>query len=160
MVYSREGRITDENIVQLKDGEVFVFGSNESGIHGAGAAKEAKNKFGAIEGKGWGPSGDSFAIATKGWDLSVIPLKAIECYVGRFVGYALLNPKKRFLVTQIGCGLAGYKPDDIAPLFAGVDVVENISLPQCFWDVIDKVYKEDIIKYMLIEDDDGQKNEL
>ena len=157
---SREkDRITDENITDLKDGEVFVYGSNESGINGAGAAKLAQKKFGARDGQGYGPMGNSFGIPTKGWGLEPLPLNVIECYIGRFIGYTIQHQEKKFKVTQIGCGLAGFTPEQIAPMFAGVDVLPNISLPQCFWDVIDGVYKEKIVESMLI-DNDGRKNEL
>jgi hypothetical protein len=153
-------KVTSEEITELKENEVFVFGSNEAGRHGAGAAKLAKDKFGAIEGKGFGPQGQSWGIPTKNWDVSCrLPLPVIECYAVRFCEYAAMNPKQEFLVTQIGCGLAGYKPEDIAPFFAMAEKFGNIHLPQCFWDVIDKVYREELIKKMIFEDD-GATNEL
>lgn len=156
----RKGRVTPENIVSLAKDEVFVFGSNEGGIHGSGAAKDAKERFQAEMGVGYGPTGQCFAIPTKNWNVSgTLPLPVIECYAARFIEYAMLNPKKKFLVTQIGCGLAGYNPEDIAPFFAGVDPIKNISLPQSFWNVIDKVYLEDVVKWMTITND-GEKNEV
>lgn len=155
-----ERKVTPENITELKDNEIFVFGSNEGGKHGAGAAKLAAEKFGAIHGQGFGPMGKSFGIPTKAWSISnVLPPAVIECYAARFCEYAAEHKDKQFLVTQIGCGLAGYKPEEIAPFFALADDIHNISLPQCFWDVIDKVYREEMIKHMMIEDD-GQTNEL
>ena len=125
-----ENRITNENITDLKENEVFVFGSNENGFHAAGAAKLAKDKFGAIEGKGFGPAGQSFAIPTKDWSMNQIPYDALECFVMRFIGYALHNPDKKFLVTQIGCGLAGFKPEEVAPFFKLAEHISNISLPK------------------------------
>ena len=160
MSRKREGRITPENITELKKGEVFVFGSNEGGIHSAGAAKIAKEKFGAEMGKGWGPTGQCFALPTKNWNVSgTLPMVAIECYIGRFVEYILLNPDKKFLITKIGCGLAGLKPEDIAPLFSGLDELPNVSLPVEFWDILDKTYREDTVKELIFEND-GAKNEL
>ena len=156
-----KSRITPENITELKKNEVFVFGSNEAGVHGAGAALLAKQKFGAIEGKGWGPAGKTFAIPTKSWDVKgVLPLIVLECYVGRFSEYVANHPEEQFLVTKIGCGLAGNSIEDIAPLFAGFEGFKNVALPQNFWDVIDKTCREELVKLMSIECDDGDKNEL
>lgn len=151
--------VTPENITELKENEIFVFGSNEAGVHGAGAAALAKEKFGAIEGQGYGPMGKSFAIPTKGWKINQLPLPAIQCYAIRFTEYAALNPDKKFLVTQVGCGLAGYKPEDIAPFFLLAESHPNIYLPQSFWDVLDKQTGEGLYEYLKIEDD-GEKNEL
>ncbi|MFA7188510.1 MAG: hypothetical protein WC117_00310 [Sphaerochaetaceae bacterium] len=97
---------------------VFVFGSNDSGIHGAGAAKFAYEKKGARFGKSYGHYGDSFAIPTKDEDIRTLPLARIEQYVQGFLAYAAGHPKLKFQVTCIGCGLAGYKHEDIAPMFA------------------------------------------
>lgn len=157
----REGRITPEEITSLKKNEVFVFGSNESGVHGAGAAKTAKDKFGAIEGNGYGPMGSSFAIPTKGWDIKgAIPLPALECYVARFYEYCLIHPEKKFFVTKIGCGLAGWTPEDIAPLFTAFDNnnLKNVSLPEEFWNVIEKVTDEQIVNYLSIESGDERND--
>ena len=153
----KEGRITPENITKLKKDEVFVFGSNESGHHGAGAAKLAFDNFGAIMGNGWGPMGQSFAIPTKSWDIKgIIPLKALECYLGRFSEYAMQHPEKQFLVTKIGCGLAGWSVEDIAPLFAGFDdpMFKNVSLPEEFWKVLDKTGDEEMYDYLKLEEED------
>lgn len=145
-----EKRVTSENITELKENEVFVFGSNENGFHGAGAAKLAKEKFGAIEGKGFGPAGQTFAIPTKDWAMDQIPYDALECFVMRFIGYALRNPEKHFLVTQIGCGLAGFTPKEVAPFFNLAQHLPNVSLPQCFLDVLTDSKVEEIIKDMSI----------
>lgn len=96
---------------------VFVFGSNESGIHGAGAAKVAMQKHGAKWGKCYGHHGDSFAIPTKDEDIGVMPLERIASYVEGFLAYARGHRKLKFKVTAIGCGLAGYRHEDIAPMF-------------------------------------------
>jgi len=96
---------------------VFVFGSNLAGRHGAGAALEAKTKWGAEYGVGIGRTGNSYAIPTKDSNLRTLPLNVINQYVNDFKEYAKLNPDIKFVVTRIGCGLAGYKDSDIAPMF-------------------------------------------
>lgn len=114
-------------ITTLKQNEVFVFGSNESGIHGAGAAKQALNSFGAEWGTGYGPTGQCFAIPTKDRNIQTLPLEAIEMYVKSFIEYADKRPALTFLLTPIGTGLAGYKVEDIAPMFK--EVPSNVVLP-------------------------------
>lgn len=125
-------RITPEEIIELKDDEIFVFGSNEAGIHGAGAARYAMH-FGAYIGGGFGMHGSSFAIPTKDWRIQTLPVEDIGFYVKRFIAFAKNVPNLTFLVTPIGCGLAGYKPEQIAPLFEGAIQVQNIHLPASFW---------------------------
>ena len=98
---------------------IFVFGSNEAGIHGAGAAAFAYAKRGARYGFGYGHSGDSFAIPTKNEDIRTLPLDIINAYVCGFLAYASGKRKLKFMVTRIGCGLAGYTDADIAPMFVG-----------------------------------------
>jgi hypothetical protein len=98
---------------------VFVFGSNAAGIHGAGAAKTAHKTHGARYGKGYGHYGDSFAIPTKDEHIETLPLVDIQHYVLGFLAYAKHHRKLTFRVTRIGCGLAGYKDSDIAPMFKG-----------------------------------------
>ena len=100
--------------------EVFVFGSNLSGIHGAGAAKVAAEKFGAVRGVGFGFSGLSFAIPTKGFNLEVLSLNEITMYVNAFKSFVEHNQDMKFFITRVGCGLAGYKDSDIAPLFVDI----------------------------------------
>lgn len=96
---------------------VFVFGSNEAGIHGAGAAREALLKYGAVQGTGFGPMGQSFAIPTKDWRIQTLPTEVIKAYVDRFIVFARFNPSLQFKVTRIGCGLAGLRDDVVAPMF-------------------------------------------
>lgn len=96
---------------------VFVFGSNESGIHGAGAAKVAYEKHGARYGKSYGHYGDSFAIPTKDEYIESMPMERVQMYVQGFLAYAIGHRKLNFQVTCIGCGLAGFKDSEIAPLF-------------------------------------------
>jgi len=120
---------TPPNITRLEPNEVFVFGSNLAGRHGKGAAKTAL-KFGAIYGQGTGPMGQSYAIATKDECLCTLDETEIEAQVTKFLDYARQNPDIRFLVTEIGCGLAGYEPKDIAPMFRGKP--PNVVLPASF----------------------------
>lgn len=102
---------------------VFVFGSNEGGIHGGGAARTAHEKFGAVWGRGYGHMGDSFAIPTKGVRgpeiRETLPLSLIQVYVTAFISYANGRPNLTFDVTRIGCGLAGLTDEQIAPMFNG-----------------------------------------
>lgn len=131
-----KNRITPKLITELEPYQIFVFGSNQIGIHGAGAAKTARLKFGAIYGKAVGIQGQSYAIPTKDSDLKTLSLKSIQSYVTEFFHHALDNHNKTFLVTEIGCGLAGYKPSDIAPLFKRAEVLTNVHLPESFWEEI------------------------
>jgi len=98
--------------------EVFCFGSNLAGIHGAGAARYAMEHYGAKWGHGIGFSGDSYALPTKDHQIETLPLERVRDHVNVFLNAAERNPDTVFLVTQIGCGLAGFTPDQIAPLFA------------------------------------------
>jgi hypothetical protein len=117
----------------MNDGKyMFVFGSNEAGIHGAGAALQAETHWGAVHRLGFGPSGQSFAIPTKDWQINTLPLSVIHHYVERFLAYATANAEcntgVEFLVTPIGTGLAGYTHAEIAPMFAGAPT--NCRLPE------------------------------
>lgn len=96
---------------------VFVFGSNEAGRHGAGAAKVALKQYGARLGVGCGHEGNSYAIPTKGYRIETLPIDRIRDYVDQFIRYAKSNPELEFKVTKIGCGLAGYRDSAVAPLF-------------------------------------------
>lgn len=109
---------------------VFVFGSNLAGRHGKGAALWAKENRGAIYGQGVGRQGNSYAIPTKGPRLGVLPLKEIAKHVADFLDYARANPNVDFQLTAVGCGLAGYKPAQIAPLFMPLPF--NVMAPEEF----------------------------
>ncbi|AWH15503.1 hypothetical protein [Pseudomonas phage 98PfluR60PP] len=98
---------------------IFVFGSNLAGRHGAGAARYAYNHEGAVYGQGIGHFGNSYAIPTKDYNIQTMQLVDIQQCVDLFIQYAELNPDLKFKVTRIGCGLAGYKDKDIAPMFEG-----------------------------------------
>lgn len=124
-------RITPDYIRELKPNEVFVFGSNLNGYHGGGAARLAMEKWGAVWGKGVGMQGQTYAIPTmQGGPATMQP------YVDQFILFAQEHPQLTFLVTEIGCGIAGFRPQDIAPLFKKATEVKNIYLPQRFWDVL------------------------
>jgi hypothetical protein len=130
-------RITPDNIQELKENEIFVFGSNLSGIHGKGAARLACDKFGAIWGKSEGLQGESYAIPTKDKTvLNTLKIEYIIEYVDKFINFAKENTNLIFLVTEIGCGYAGYNPKDIAPLFKECENLENVYLPESFWEII------------------------
>ena len=120
--------------------KVFVFGSNAAGIHGAGAAKFAWQNKGARHGKGYGHIGNSFAIPTKDEHIETLPLERIQMYVQGFIAYAIDHRKVTFQVTCIGCGLAGYKHKDIAPMFK--DAPKNCQFDENWREFLgdDKVY--------------------
>jgi len=113
---------------------VFVFGSNLAGRHGKGDALYTKQHHGAIYGQGYGLQGTSFAIPTKDTRLISLPLRVIDCYVELFITFAINNPELTFELTPIGCGLAGFKPEDIAPLFK--DAPSNVILPMEFKEIL------------------------
>lgn len=116
--------------------EIFVFGSNVAGRHGAGAAKIAMQKFGAVYGIGFGKIGNSYAIPTKDENIETLPIQHISDYVGVFIDYAKAHPELNFFITSIGCGLAGYKPEQIAPLFRSCQV-NNCSFPDTWKEYLD-----------------------
>lgn len=107
--------------------DIFVFGSNLAGIHGAGSAKAAHEQHGAIWGKGAGIQGRSYAIPTKDIRLHSLPIRVIKMHVEIFKEYARSRPNDTFNVVAIGCGYAGYRPEQIGPLFYGSPL--NVKLP-------------------------------
>lgn len=125
IMYNKE--FTPERIAALKPNEIFVFGSNLAGSHGGGAARLAYDRFGAIWGQGVGLQGQSYGIPTMHGGVD-----AIKPYVDEFIEFAKAHPEYKFLVTKVGCGIAGFTVDEIAPLFAGAIEVENIILPKEF----------------------------
>jgi len=128
-MYNRE--YTPNMISALKDNEIFVFGSNLSGMHGGGAARAAYNRFGAVWGQGVGLQGQSYAIPTMQGGV-----ETIKPYVDEFIAFAQAHPELKFLVTRIGCGIAGFRDEQIAPLFAAAIDQDNIILPREFVDAI------------------------
>jgi hypothetical protein len=107
---------------------IFVFGSNLAGRHGAGAALVARKYFDAVYGEGVGRTGDAYAIPTKDKNLKVLPISEIQKHVEDFLEYAHAHQELQFEVTRVGCGLAGYKDEDIAPLFHHVP--DNCMMPE------------------------------
>ena len=127
-------RYTPERITQLEPHEVFVFGSNLQGAHYGGAARIAHMRFGAVWGVGVGLRGQSYAIPTmQGGVESIAP------YVEEFIAFAKRTPELKFLVTRIGCGIAGFADSEIAPLFASAMDVTNITLPREFCEIIERL---------------------
>ena len=120
----QQKRTTPEFISELQPGEIFVFGSNLGGMHGGGAAYAAYRKFGAIMGQGVGLQGQSYAIPTMQG-----AVETIRPYVDEFIEFAKSHPELTFLVTRIGCGIAGFTDDEISPLFTKAHNVGNIVLP-------------------------------
>ena len=122
---------TPEWITELKDNEIFVFGSNLAGAHGGGAARIAMQRFGAVWGQGVGLQGHSYAIPTMQGGV-----ETIKPYVEEFWLFALQHPELKFLVTRIGCGIAGFTAEEMAPLFINAVELNNVVLPKDFVDVI------------------------
>ena len=118
---------TPEQITELKADEVFVFGSNKEGMHGGGAAYFAFKNFGAVMGCGVGLRGRSYAIPTMQGGV-----ETIKPYVDEFIAFAKEHPDLFFYATRIGCGIAGFKDKEIAPLFSEAVGLENICLPESF----------------------------
>lgn len=125
-------RISPKWIDKLEDDEVFVFGSNLKGSHGGGAAAAAI-KWGAVWGQGTGLQGQTYAIPTMQGGVDTI-----KPYVDEFLSFAKSRPDLKFLVTEIGCGIAGFTVEQIAPLFKNVlhDNMENVFLPEAFYDIL------------------------
>ena len=133
-------RVSAKYIDKLSDNEIFVFGSNTQGAHGGGAARTAMN-WGAIYGQAFGLQGKTFAIPTVDYTKrGKMSIETIKEYVDKFLDFAKENKDKKFLVTEIGCGIAGFKVSDIAPLFkeALKDEFDNIYLPKSFIDYLTK----------------------
>ena len=126
-------RIASNHITTLQPNEIFVFGSNLAGMHGGGAARLAYQKFGAIWGQGVGLQGQSYGIPTMQGGVDTI-----KPYVDEFIEFAKTHPQLKFLVTEIGCGIAGFSVEEIAPLFKQSIEVENIYFPERFWLVLNQ----------------------
>ncbi|MBR6774129.1 MAG: hypothetical protein IKM23_00230 [Bacteroidales bacterium] len=122
-------QFTPDFITELKENEIFVFGSNLQGLHGGGAARLAYEKFGAIWGQGVGLQGQSYGIPTMHGGV-----EDIKPYVDEFIEFAKSHPELTFLVTRIGCGIAGFRDEEIAPLFKECKDLENVLLPRSFVD--------------------------
>lgn len=127
---------TPEFITELKPNEIFVFGSNLMGMHGGGAARIAMEQFGAVWGEGVGLQGQSYAIPTMQGGVDTI-----KPYVDEFIAFAKIHPEYTFYVTRIGCGIAGFTDDQIAPLFEHAMDVQNILLPEEFAQIINDAHE-------------------
>ena len=124
-MYNRN--FSPERISSLAENEIFVFGSNMAGAHGGGAALAAYRHFGAVWGEGIGLHGKTYAIPTMQGGV-----ETIKPYVDEFIRFAKANAHLTFLVTRIGCGIAGFSDKQIAPLFNDAMDVDNILLPKKF----------------------------
>ena len=133
---------TPERISKLNPNEIFVFGSNLAGMHGGGAAWIAYERFGAIMGQGVGLQGQSYAIPTMQGGV-----ETIKPYVDEFIDFAKQHPEYKFLVTKIGCGIAGFCEEEIAPLFYHAIDCKNIVLPKEFDDIIQDIHNRFIESY-------------
>ena len=129
----KDKRISPRWIDTLEENEIFVFGSNLQGMHGGGAARVAHEKFGAVWGEGIGLQGQSYAIPTMHGGVD-----AIAPYVNDFIAFAKEHPELKFLVTEIGCGIAGFRISEMAPLFKEALDITNIYLPQRFVEELEK----------------------
>lgn len=127
-------KYTPENITELGPDEIFVFGSNLAGMHCGGAARVALEKFGAVMGQGVGPQGQSYAIPTMQGGV-----ETIKPYVDQFIELAREWDQNTFYVTRIGCGIAGFKDEEIAPLFREALELYNVRLPESFVKIIKNV---------------------
>ena len=117
--------VTPDFITRLEPNEIFVFGSNLAGFHGGGAARIAYEDFGAEWGVGVGRTGQCYAIPTMQGGV-----ETIRPYVDEFISYAEQHPELTFFVTRIGCGIAGFTDEQIAPLFAAARDLQNVALPE------------------------------
>ncbi|MBR2064482.1 MAG: ADP-ribosylglycohydrolase family protein [Bacteroidales bacterium] len=141
LVLPFERKYSPERIDSLAPRQIFVFGSNEYGHHHGGAARAAYEKFGAVWGKGVGLSGRTYAIPTMQGGV-----ETIRPYVDEFIDYARNRPELTYLVTRIGCGIAGFKDEEIAPLFIGALDLPNVHLPKSFCEII-------LSRYNMFEED-------
>lgn len=125
---------SNDNITHLEPNEIFVFGSNLQGYHGAGAARMALDKFGAVWGQGVGLQGQSYAIPTMEGGV-----ETIKPYVDEFIDFVKQHPEYQFLLTRVGCGIAGFTDEEIAPLFREALKLENVIFPKAFIYVYEKL---------------------
>jgi hypothetical protein len=115
---------------------IFVFGSNLAGRHGKGAALYAKKYYDAEYGIGCGRTGNAYAIPTKGYSLEILPLNIIKWHVDNFIEYVKENPSLTYIISAIGCGLAGYKPWQIAPMFYNISFYKNCEFNDLFKEIL------------------------
>lgn len=132
MTQKQHQRVTPEWITSLQANQIFVFGSNANGLHAGGAARVAVQQFGAVWGQGEGLQGQSYAIPTMEGIQNIPPA------VHRFTAFAAEHPHLHFLVTPIGCGIAGYAESQIAPMFSQAAQLDNVWLPAGFWTILER----------------------
>jgi hypothetical protein len=125
---------TPDFITSLANNEIFVFGSNLEGMHGGGAARIAHQKFGAEWGVGVGPTGKCYAIPTMHGGIDTI-----KPYVDDFITYAKEHTNQHFYVTRIGCGIAGFTDEQMAPLFKDLQELDNVSIPKQWEEILQGV---------------------
>ena len=135
MTELRDYKFTPEYITSLGNNEIFVFGSNLDGAHMGGAARIAHQKFGAIWGQGVGLQGNSYAIPTMQGGV-----ETIKPYVDEFIEFAKKYPDLTFYITRIGCGIAGFTDEEIAPLFKDAIKLSNVRLPKSFVEILTMNY--------------------
>ena len=126
-----EREFTPDRITSLRPNEIFVFGSNLGGFHGGGAAALAYRSFGAVWGQGEGLQGQSYALPTM-----VQTVAEMQPYVDRFIACAQMHPELKFYLTEVGCGIAGFTVNEVAPLFVKALDVPNIVMPERFFRVL------------------------
>lgn len=126
-----ELKYTPENITELEPDDIFVFGSNLEGMHLGGAARTAVEKFGAIMGQGVGIQGQSYAIPTMQGGVDTI-----KPYVDQFIDLAREWDQNTFYITRIGCGIAGFRDEEIAPLFRDALSLYNVRLPRSWVEIL------------------------
>lgn len=143
-MYNR--KYTPNRITELKENEIFVFGSNLAGSHGGGAARLAYDCFGAVWGQGVGLQGQSYGIPTMHGGVD-----AIKPYVDEFIEFARTRTSLIFYVTQIGCGIAGFSAAEIAPLFKDALDVENIIMPEKFVSILTSDDKYNLERFVLAQ---------
>ncbi|MBP6429775.1 MAG: hypothetical protein KA273_05195 [Bacteroidales bacterium] len=141
---------TPENIKSLEKNEIFVFGSNLSGIHAGGAAYIAFKHFGAVWGVGYGLQGQTFALPTKDKEIITLPLSKVKSYLKDFIEFVYLNPNLKFYLTKIGCGLAGFTIEEIKTILwealeeIAKDNKKEVYLPSNL--IIPKEFAKDLFK--------------
>lgn len=141
-------KYTPENITSLEPDDIFVFGSNLEGMHLGGAARVARQKFGAVMGQGVGLQGQSYAIPTMQG-----AVETIKPYVDDFINLAYECDQNTFYVTRIGCGIAGFTDEEIAPLFKEARHLYNVRLPKSFVEIIDRMEAEEKKQEENLEED-------
>ncbi|MCX4278089.1 hypothetical protein [Muribaculum sp.] len=132
-----DAQYTPDRIASIGPNDIFVFGSNLQGRHAGGAARVAMNRFGAIFGQGVGLQGNTYAIPTMQGGV-----ETIKPYVDEFINFAQSRPDLTFYVTKIGCGIAGFTFEEIAPLFSDAIGESNVRLPKKFVDIIESNHKQ------------------